>query len=121
MSVVQSGVRLVLFAVCPLLLVVAGCQSSGGGDGGGILKAGLPPDAQVVSEGSGQLTFVPEEAGRVFLYDVNADRVVGRYEMRRSQRLAVDAAAGRATLDGNEVAVGEIKPAGSYRIYFLGN
>lgn len=85
-----------------------------------MLKAGLPPDAEHVSEGSGQLTFVPEEQGRVFLYDVNQDRVVGRYEMRRGQRLAVDAAAGRATLDGNEVSVGELKAGGTYRIYFLG-
>ena len=71
-------------------------------------------------KGSGHLTYTPEEQGRVFLYDVNQDRVVGRYEMRRGQRLAVDAAAGRATLDGNEVSVGELKAGGSYRIYFMG-
>ena len=103
------------------LFIAAACQSSGGGgDSGGILRAGIPPEAQQVSEGSGQLTYVPEETGRVFLYDVSQDRVVGRYEMRRGQRLAVDAAAGRATLDGNEVSVGELKGGASYRMYFLG-
>lgn len=103
------------------LSVTAGCQSSGGGEGGGGMpKAGLPPSAERVAEGSGQLTYTAEEQGRVFLYDVNQDRVVGRYEMRRGQRLAVDAAAGRATLDGNEVSVGELKAGGSYRVYFIG-
>lgn len=66
------------------------------------------------------MTYTSEEAGRVFLYDVSQDRVVGRYELRRGQRLAVDAAAGRATVDGNEVSVGELKGGGTYRIYFLG-
>lgn len=101
--------------------VIAGCQSSGGGDGGGMLRAGIPPEAQRVSEGSGQMTYTSEEPGRVFLYDVNQDRVVGRYELRRGQRLAVDAGAGRATVDGNEVLVGKLKGGGTYRIYFLGS
>jgi hypothetical protein len=66
------------------------------------------------------MTYTSADQGRVFLYDVNQDRVVGRYELRRGQRLAVDAAAGRATVDGNEVLVGKLKGGSTYRIYFAG-
>lgn len=101
------------------LLVTAGCQSSRRDGEGGLLRAGLPPSAERVAEGGRQLTFTPEEHGQVYIYDLNQDRVVGRYALRRGQRLAVDAAAGRATLDGNEVAVGDVRSGGSFEIYFL--
>src|SRR5688572_1971401 len=85
--------------------LAAGCESSGGGrSSGGVLRAGLPPQAVRVQEGSGQLVYVPEQAGRLFLYDVTNDRVIERYQIRGGQRFAVDAKAGRATLAGNEVA-----------------
>ncbi len=101
--------------------MVFGCESSGGRDGGsgGILRAGLPPSAKVVTEGQGQLTYTPEENGRIFVYDVNNDSVIGRFQMRRGQRLAMDGVSGRSTIDGNEVRVGKTKKDGSYQIYFL--
>jgi hypothetical protein len=102
--------------------LIIGCQSSGGGrskEGTGILRAGLPPEAKVVAEGASQLTYTPEEPGQVFLYDVNQDRVIGRFNLRRGQRFAMDGVAGRATIDGNEVRIGETKKNGNYQIYFL--
>lgn len=96
-----------------------GCQSSNrSGEGTGILRAGLPPGAEVMTEGTTQVTFTPEEDGRVYLYDVKEDRVVGRYFMRRGQRLAMDALSGRATIDGNEVRVAPTNKESSYQIYF---
>lgn len=101
--------------------LVVGCQSSGqrSGDGSGILRAGLPPAATVVAEGSTQLTYTPEEPGRVYLYDMNLDRVMGNFHLRRGQRFALDGVAGRATIDGNEVRIGETRKNGSYQVYFL--
>ena len=100
--------------------LMAGCASGGrGGEGGGILRAGLPPAATVVAEGSTQLTYTPEEPGQVYLYDMGQDRVIGRFYMRRGQRFAMDGMAGRATLDGNEVRIAETKRNGNYQIYFL--
>jgi len=101
--------------------VLVGCQSSGqsNGEGTGILRAGLPPAATVVAEGSTQLTYTPEEPGSVMLYDVGQDRVIGRFHMRRGQRFAMDGVSGRATIDGNEVRIGETKKNGNYQVYFL--
>ena len=107
-----------VIAVC--LMVAAGCQSSGGGGGDtGILQAGVPPKAQQVQEGSGQLVYAPEQTGRLYLYDATGDQVVERYQVRQGQRFAVDAALGRATLAGNEVSVGKLKKGATYRLYFL--
>ena len=100
--------------------LLTGCASGNrSGDGGGILRAGLPPSATVVAEGSTQLTYTPEEPGQVYLYDMNQDRVIGRFYMRRGQRFAMDGIAGRATVDGNEVRIGETKKNGKYQVYFV--
>ena len=107
---------------CVLGLAVAtGCQSSGqrSGEGGGILRAGIPPAATVVAEGSTQLTYTPEEPGQIFLYNMTEDRVIGRFYMRRGQRFAMDGVAGRATIDGNEVRIAETKKNGSYQVFFI--
>jgi len=103
------------------LAVVTGCQSSGksNGDGTGILRAGIPPAATVVAEGSTQLTYTPEEPGQIFLYNVTEDRVIGRFYMRRGQRFAMDGISGRATIDGNEVRIAETKKNGSYQVFFI--
>ena len=107
-----------LFVLGTALFV--GCASGNrSGNGGGILRAGLPPSATVVAEGSTQLTYTPEEPGQVYLYDMGQDRVIGRFYMRRGQRFAMDGVAGRATLDGNEVRIGETKKNGKYQVYFL--
>lgn len=100
-------------------VLMVGCQSSRrGGEGTGILRSGIPPAATQVAEGPTQLTYTPEEPGQVYLYDVNQDRVIGRFHLRRGQRFAMDGIAGRATIDGNEVRIGETKK-GNYQIFFL--
>lgn len=101
------------------LALFAGCQSSSSSGDSSVLRAGIPPKAQRVQEGSGQLVYTPDQPGRVFLYNASDDRVVGRYQMRKGQRFAVDAAAGRATVDGNEVSIGELSKNATYRVFFL--
>ena len=108
-----------LLAILVLALLI-GCDSSGRKDGeGGILRAGIPPEAKQVAEGPNQLTYTPEEPGQVYLYDVNNDRVIGRFHLRRGQRFAMDGVAGRATIDGNEVRIAETKKGANYQVYFL--
>ena len=110
------GLRLLFFCG---ILVTAGCSSDGRGTGNGFLRAGLPPGAVEVKAGTDAIIYSPDERGRVFIYDVARDRVTGRYHMRPGQRLAVDATSGRATIDGNEVQVGELSGGSTYRVYFL--
>jgi len=117
-SLSRLAVSVTVLVVGAALMV--GCQSGGRSDeGSGILRAGLPPAATVVAEGSTQLTYTPEEPGQVYLYDATQDRVIGRFHLRRGQRFAMDGVAGRATIDGNEVRIGETKKNGNYQVYFL--
>lgn len=84
-----------------------------------MLRSGLPPQAVRVQEGTDQLVYVPEQSGRVYLYNQSTDQVIERLQVRGNQRFAVDSKAGRATLDGNEVSVGKLRGGDTYRIYFL--
>jgi hypothetical protein len=95
-----------------------GCSSSGGG-GTGVLRTGIPPKAEKVQEGAGQLVYTPQQPGRLYLYDGSNEKIVEAFQVRPGQRFAVDAAAGRATLEGNEVSVGKLKKGDTYQIFFL--
>ena len=112
-------------AVMPVLLgslISAGCQSgrSGGGhDSTGTLRAGLPPRAQLVVDAGSELDYTAANPGRVFLYDATRDLTVARYQLNQGQRLVVDARAGRATVDGNEVLTGEVKAGNTHKLYFM--
>ena len=120
----RSYLRLMMFgvSVCVLGALFAGCKASMGSpsseNGTGILRAGLPPSAKLVSEGRAQLTYTPEEPGTLYLYDVTQDRKIGQFLVRRGQRFAMDGVAGRATLDGNELRISEPKKNDSFQIYF---
>jgi hypothetical protein len=99
-------------------VVVAGCQSSDSG-GTGVLRTGIPPKAEKVQEGAGQLVYTPQQSGRLYLYNANDEKIIEAFQVRKGQRFAVDAAAGRATLEGNEVSVGKLSKGDRYQIYFL--
>jgi len=116
---------------CSVLVLAAaavvGCQSDNGGGvtatdaPTGSLRAGIPPKAELVVDTGTELKYSPTVAGRVFVYDVAADKTVGRFSTRPGQTLIVNARSGRATIDGNEVLVGDIKAGRNYKIYFLEN
>lgn len=114
-------------AVMPVLLgslISAGCQSGRSGGGGaddstGTLRAGLPLKARLVVDAGSELDYTAANPGRVFLYDATRDRTVGRYHLNQGQRFIVDARAGRATVDGNEVLTGEVKAGNTHKLYFM--
>jgi len=116
---------------CSALLLIApivgGCTSNDGGNVAatdaptGSLRAGIPPKAELVVDTGTELRYSPTVEGRIFLYDVSADKTVGRFSTRPGQTLIVDARSGRATIDGNEVLVGNVKAGRNYKIYFLAN
>jgi len=98
------------------LVFAIGCESSGSN---GVLRAGIPPKALSVQEGSGQIVYTADQAGRIYLYNSSTDQVVERYQIRKGQRFAVDADSGRASLDSNEVSIGKLRKGATYKIYFL--
>lgn len=98
------------------MLLTNGCTGDGGG---GILEAGLPPQAIAVEEGQDQLVYVANQPGRLYLYDATDDDVVGVFNVRPGQRFAVDVRANRATLAGNEVSVAKLRSRHTYRIYLM--
>jgi hypothetical protein len=83
------------------------------------LRSGIPPKAQQVGGGTEQVIYTAAERGRMYLYDATENRLVGTYEVRPGQRFAVDGKNGRATLDGNEVTIVEMKKGSRYEIYAL--
>jgi hypothetical protein len=101
------------------LSLAQGCRSSGDGGGTGVLRTGIPPRAEKVQEGTGQLVYTAEEPGRLYLYDTNKEAIVEAFQVRRGQRFAVDSAVGRATLEGNEVSVGKLLKGNKYQLFFL--
>jgi hypothetical protein len=107
------------FTILISLPLAPGCKSSGTGGGTGVLRTGIPPRAEKVQEGGGQLVYTAEEPGRLYLYDANNEAIVEAFQVRRGQRFAVDAAVGRATLEGNEVSVGKLHKGSKYQLFFL--
>lgn len=83
------------------------------------LRAGVPPQAQEVAQGTGSISYIASENGQLYLYDANMNRVIGTYNLRPGQELIL-AETGRAAIDGNEVTVrGELRGSRSYIAYFL--
>ncbi|MGB7160324.1 MAG: hypothetical protein WBD40_19810 [Tepidisphaeraceae bacterium] len=122
MNIVRRRARRAGSVTCLLIgaALFIGCGASRGGkDDEAFLRAGLPPTAQVVQEGTGRLMYTPDENGRVYLYDATSDRLIGRFRVRRGQRLAFDPATGRATIAGDEVRIGETTKDATYQIYFV--
>ena len=107
------------FVLAPLLaaggvLLVVGCQSGAGASAEESeaaalkpednIRAGLPPDAQEMTSGRGTITYAAHENGTVYLYDLNANAVVGTYhDVAEGDTLRVSGSSQRATLNGNEV------------------
>ena len=115
--------RIAAAMILASLSIAPGCKSSdtsgSTGGGTGVLRTGIPPRAEKVQEGRGQLVFTPEQPGRLYLYDANREAIVEAFQVRQGQRFAVDAEAGRATLEGNEVSVGKLSKGSTYQIFFL--
>ena len=122
--------RLALAAAVPLsLLAAAGCQ---GGNKRAAdedaqtlanpdtnLRSGVPQDAVQVGQEGPSPMYKADTLGRLYLYDRTQNRVVNSFSVRPGQELIVSGNEGRATLDGNEVALGSVQRGHTYVLYFL--
>ena len=115
--------RLVSALALPAL-VLAGSMTSVGCTGSGKpsstnLRAGIPPQAELVTSSQGGVAFKAPEAGRMYAYDATRNRSVGRFHLRKDQQFVLDARSGRATIDGNEVKLtNDVRSGSLYQVYF---
>jgi hypothetical protein len=99
------------------LLFVAGAIFVSFGCASGRPK-GLPGGAAIVAEGSGPLAFTALDKGTAFVRDASADRILYQSPIEKGQRIEVDPAANRVTLDGRPVDMAaRLRPGGSYQIF----
>ena len=119
---------LLLSALAGCGLLVAGCATNASADDEAEaqvmkepptnLMLGLPPGVEEEARGTGTLTYEAADHGQVYLYDLNANAVVGNFYMREGQRLIVSGADGRASLDGNAVSLSsKLSPSRTYIAY----
>jgi hypothetical protein len=101
------------FAVPVALLaafLVMGCENEH--------PANIPENALLSSEGNGVLTATAPHDGNVYLYDVNADRVVYSGAIAKGQVVSVNTDADKVTIDGQVRADRTLNQWNKHRIYF---
>jgi hypothetical protein len=99
-----------LLIITTAIFVFLGCASDRPKD--------LPGGAVIVAEGSGPLVFTAVDKGTVYVRDVSANRILYQSPIEKGQRIEVDPAANRVTLDGRPVdTAAPLHPTGNYQIY----
>ena len=116
------SIRSILTACLSVALLAMACLSSGCASSAKAsatnLRAGIPPQAELVTSAPGQVTFKAPETGRIYAYNATRNHTIGRYSLREGQTFVLDGNAGRATIDGNEVMVGKTRKDDTFQIYF---
>jgi DNA-binding beta-propeller fold protein YncE len=98
-----------LLFVATAMFVLDGCATDG--------PKGLPGGAALVAEGSGPLVFTASDKGTVYVRDAQADRLVFQSPVEKGQRVEVDPAGNRVTLEGRQVSAPPLRSNVSYQIY----
>ena len=117
-------------ASAALLTVTAGCQQNKkpADDDAAMqpmatpdtnLRSGIPQEAVEVGQQSESPSYTADRDGRLFIYNRSENKLVNAFQMRKGQNMIIAGQEGRATLDGNEVAVNQIMPGRTYTLYFL--
>jgi hypothetical protein len=79
---------------------------------------GLPGGATLMKEGGGPLTYTATDRGTLYLRDQPADHIVFETTVTPGQRLDVDPAANRVTLDGRAVDLRHaLRADGTYQVF----
>jgi hypothetical protein len=98
----------------PLLVILAlllpSCNSSA--------PTGLPGGAALIREGAGALSVAAPDNGTVYVRDLPADEIVYEATVTNGQRIDLDPAAGRLTIDGQPVKTKHLRPDGTFQIFF---
>ncbi len=94
-----------------MLTQFSGCTESAG-------PAGIPGGSRLVDENKNQLVFTATEPGTLYLHDQGANRVILEQPLTPGQQFALDSRAGKAMLDGKELAIKDLQPLAVYQLFF---
>jgi hypothetical protein len=98
-------------ALTPLLALLLTACSTG-------QPRGLPAGSMLVKEGGGPFTYTAADKGTLYLRDQPADRIILETSVTPGQRLEVDTAANRVTLDGRPIDVrGSLRADATYQVF----
>ena len=79
----------------------------------------IPADAQAVDTGEGsRLEHEPARDGVIYVYDVDADRVIYVGRVRERERFRLDPEGNRALINSRTVFRSDLNPRHQYRLYF---
>jgi hypothetical protein len=101
--------RLTALLGVPIIASLIGCSSGGPKD--------IPGGAMLIKQGGPAFSVTTTDPGTLYLRDLPADRVVFETTVQKGQRLDVDAAANRVTLDGQAVKTQTLRPDGTYQVF----
>lgn len=78
----------------------------------------LPRNAKSVANGAGEIRYKVRDRGRVFIYDVENERVLMSREVHPDQVVQVDPERDRVLIDGKKVYDRNLERKHAHRIYF---
>lgn len=84
--------------------------------GGGAIT--VPKSAEIVREGTGDLSWRADRDGVVYLFDVDTNTAIFKSRIKSGQRFTAAPAQDSATLDGKSVFKGSMNPKHKYKVYF---
>jgi hypothetical protein len=78
----------------------------------------VPDSAQMVAEGTGELSYRANDDGRIWIYDADTQQVVAAKRVREGQKFTLNPEKNSAMLDSQKVLSTDLKRNDQHRLYF---
>ena len=127
MTHVARTVRCLALTIAAIVAIgLSGCEMFDGDDNDNdrtpserrdTLSSQVPRSAELLREGSGELSARASSDGKVYLYDVNDGRVVWSGNVQRGELITIDPENDRAAVEGKVVFDQNLERRHSHRIY----
>jgi len=93
-----------------MTVFAAGCGMTG--------RTAIPAGAQSVASGNRELMYTPDRRGTIYVYDTDHDKMVYSTPVQSGDRLQVNAADNRITLNGRTVSETKISDGTNLKVFF---
>jgi hypothetical protein len=78
----------------------------------------IPPTAQLMTEGSGELAYKAPHDGTIYVYDTRDDRLIYSGKVEHGQLVTVNPKSDAVSLDSKKVFEGNLRGGNNRTIYF---